>query len=381
MHGGVIMLGFPMVLIGGQPAARVGDMHMCPMLTPGVPPIPHVGGPVTMGFPMVLIGGQPAARMGDMLLCAGPPDSIAMGCPTVLIGDGGGGGGASGGGAAGNKANVGSAAGSAMTHGGSVASSSTIGSTASACVLGAKTSAQMAGPEPQTSAVQSHYVDVTFVDQANLPVGGVKYSMKTPENRVTKGLLGGPVKRRGIQQGNYEFGLRGITNARWSTAHAQVGDTVEIVVETVGVDTGTKALLSVYVRDSQYADRLLCRIPSSVNNNKVKESWKFEVDDQFLVICAEKKDHPGYSRPFFFFAALIDDLEQRSGLLFFKDWLEIKLVGKDGKPASGQKYLVRLPNGQILNGVLDGNGHAKIDNVYPSQCQVEFPDFPDVAPQ
>ena len=45
-HGGTIVVGFPMVLIGGQPAARVGDMHACPMQTPGVPPIPHVGGPI-----------------------------------------------------------------------------------------------------------------------------------------------------------------------------------------------------------------------------------------------------------------------------------------------------------------------------------------------
>lgn len=70
-----------------QPAARVGDMHACPMVTPGVPPIPHVGGPILPpGFPTVLIGGMPAARMGDMALCVGPPDVIAMGCPTVLIG-------------------------------------------------------------------------------------------------------------------------------------------------------------------------------------------------------------------------------------------------------------------------------------------------------
>ncbi|KPK21442.1 MAG: type VI secretion protein [Dehalococcoidia bacterium SG8_51_3] len=79
-------MGFPTVLIGGQPAARVGDMHVCPMVTPGVPPIPHVGGPITMGSATVLIGGQPAARMGDMATCTGPPDTIAAGCPTVLIG-------------------------------------------------------------------------------------------------------------------------------------------------------------------------------------------------------------------------------------------------------------------------------------------------------
>ncbi len=87
MHGGSIIFGFPMVLIGGQPAARVGDMHACPMATPGTPPVPHVGGPILPpGSPMVLIGGQPAARVGDMCTCVGPPDSIAMGCFTVLIG-------------------------------------------------------------------------------------------------------------------------------------------------------------------------------------------------------------------------------------------------------------------------------------------------------
>ena len=70
------------------PAARVGDMHVCPMVTPGTPPIPHVGGPILPpGGITVLIGGQPAARVGDMAVCVGPPDSIAMGSTTVLIGN------------------------------------------------------------------------------------------------------------------------------------------------------------------------------------------------------------------------------------------------------------------------------------------------------
>lgn len=71
----------------GQPAARVGDMHVCPMVTPGTPPVPHVGGPILPpGCPTVLIGGMPAARMGDMATCVGPPDSIVKGSMTVLIG-------------------------------------------------------------------------------------------------------------------------------------------------------------------------------------------------------------------------------------------------------------------------------------------------------
>jgi uncharacterized Zn-binding protein involved in type VI secretion len=68
------------------PAARLTDMHVCPMVTPGVPPIPHVGGPVVgPGIPTVLIGSLPAAVMGDMCVCVGPPDSIVKGSATVLI--------------------------------------------------------------------------------------------------------------------------------------------------------------------------------------------------------------------------------------------------------------------------------------------------------
>ena len=67
------------------PAARLGDMHTCPLVNPG--PVPHVGGPILPPCcPTVLIGGQPAARVGDMATCVGPPDVIAMGSPTVLIG-------------------------------------------------------------------------------------------------------------------------------------------------------------------------------------------------------------------------------------------------------------------------------------------------------
>ena len=99
----------------GKPAARVTDMHVCPKKTGK---IPHVGGPIATGSPDVLIGGLPAARVGDTVACVGPPDKIASGssgvlingspaarlgdstahggkivggCSTVLIGDGGGG--------------------------------------------------------------------------------------------------------------------------------------------------------------------------------------------------------------------------------------------------------------------------------------------------
>ncbi len=103
-HGGtVIGPGCPTVLINNVPAIRVGpDMHLCPMVTPGTPPIPHLGmnciGP---GVPTVLIGKMPASTLGDNFLCVGPPAPVLTGAFNVLIGTGAGGGGGGGGGGAG----------------------------------------------------------------------------------------------------------------------------------------------------------------------------------------------------------------------------------------------------------------------------------------
>jgi uncharacterized Zn-binding protein involved in type VI secretion len=69
------------------PAARITDMHVCPMVTPGVPPIPHVGGPILPpGAPTVLIKGLPAAVVGGPCVCVGPPDTIILGSMKVMIG-------------------------------------------------------------------------------------------------------------------------------------------------------------------------------------------------------------------------------------------------------------------------------------------------------
>ena len=72
------------VLIGNMPAWRAtADMHTCPLLTGTVP---HVGGVIAMGSATVLIENLPAARQGDMIIETGPPNSIAMGETTVMIG-------------------------------------------------------------------------------------------------------------------------------------------------------------------------------------------------------------------------------------------------------------------------------------------------------
>ena len=65
------------------PAARITDMHTCPLFSG---PVPHVGGPVITGEPTVIVVGVPQARITDKCICAGPTDVIVKGSPTVIVG-------------------------------------------------------------------------------------------------------------------------------------------------------------------------------------------------------------------------------------------------------------------------------------------------------
>jgi uncharacterized Zn-binding protein involved in type VI secretion len=84
LHGGGIAgPGCLTVLIGGKPAACVGDVQVCPMVDVLKP---HAAGPIVKGCLTVLIGRRPAARLGDVTQCVGPPGAIALGSFTVVIG-------------------------------------------------------------------------------------------------------------------------------------------------------------------------------------------------------------------------------------------------------------------------------------------------------
>ena len=331
-HGGVIMAGAPMVLIGGMPAARLGDMHVCPMVNPGTPPPPHVGMAIVKGSPMVLIGGQPAARVGDMCTCSGPPDSIIVGCFTVLIGEGGGGGGGAAGG--GGKAAAG----------------------------------QAAAAKPK----EKHFLDVKFVDKGGKPIYGVEYSIKGPNGRVEKGTLTGRIYQGGVEQGNYEITLKAIINAKWSTTSAEVGDKIKLTADTSNIDNGEKGTFEIFIKDTNFADRSLATLESKVDNDKIEATWVFEVDKSYLEVCDDKTKQKKYSSPSFYFMVKAGNLMARSNLLKLKDFLEIKLQDKDGKPIGNVGYRVHLPNGEIRKGKLDANGYAKEKNIPPGRPKVAF---------
>lgn len=343
MHGGSIVLGFPMVLIGGMPAARIGDMHVCPMLTPGVPPIPHVGGPVVLGSPMVLIGGMPAARMGDMLVCVGPPDTIALGCPTVLIGEGGSG--SASGGGAGFKA-----------------------------VAVAKASALRAiNGSKESTTKQKHWVEFEFVDKAGNPVSGVNYKLTDTANKESGAVLrmDGRIRRDNIKQGQAKVRLFNVSNAKWSKDKAEVGEIVKLTADVVGFEDGTKATIEIYKRDIKGADAVFETIETKVKSKKVEAEWeyKYPEEDKNKSASTEIK---GYSSPEYYFEVLVGRVKTRSGLLGYKDFIEVKLQDDEGNPITDEEYMLLFSDGEVRKGKLNKNGQLKEKNIPPVSHRIKF---------
>ena len=350
-HGGAIVAGYPTVLIGGMPAARLFDMHVCPMLTPGVPPIPHVGGPIMLGSAGVLIGGMPAARMGDMAMCVGPPDVIVLGCMTVLIGE--------------------TMAGAAKPPG-----PIKVGLNSAAAAQIAAATALSDNKEASTKI--EHWVEFEFVDKAGKPISGVNYKFTDPDGKESEGVLrpNGRICRDALNAGQCQAQLFSVSNAKWSKDKANVGEKVKLSAVTEGFDSGTPALIQIYKRDIKGPDVLFKTVETQVQNNKIEVEWEYVVEDDKDAESPGGEEKGIYSAPEYYFEAIVGQAKGRSDLLEYKDWIEIELKDIEDRHIANAEYIVILESGEVRKGKLDSQGQKKIEKVPPVRWKVEFPEYP-----
>lgn len=353
--GTVIAVGT--VLINGLPAAKQGDqvvgvdIHIIMIPSPGGPiptPLPHpfsgmldgnlISSVKIMGKPAAVIGST-ASNMPPHIPQGGPfqkppanKANIMMGSPNVLIGEGSGGSGSGGGGG------------------------------------GKQSEVQSAAAQPK----EGHYLDVKFTDKGGKPITGVKYTLKDPDGNKSEGMVTGRVERKGVSQGSCELKLCAIKNVQWSVKEAAVGDKVKLKVDTVGIKSGEKATLIIFIKDAHFADHLFVTIESKVNSDKIEEEWELKIDDKLFGDQEDKLKSGKYSVPYYYFQVDVAGLRQRSGLLKYKDWIELELRDEDGNTIGGAEYKIRLPNGQIIKGKLDQNGYAKVAGLPPGKVEVTF---------
>jgi len=359
-HGGSIVVGCPTVLIGGKPAARITDMHTCPMQTPAPVPVPHVGGPILPpGVPTVLIGGLPAACVGDMCVCVGPPDSILPpGEPTVLIGSGGGGGG--GGGGFGGGGGGGSGGGTGGSGRGATAEAE---------------SSESSEAEGEGGESDDHYLDVKFVDKGGRPIVGPGYHLEGPGDLAMDGSLRGRISQAGLQSGDVTIELKVITEAKWSQPSARDGETIQIKVSLDGIEDGTPAKIEIHERNLNTPDNLLQIIEDAeVSGGAIEVDWAYEYVDEEFAEEGRDEERPRFYSPSFFFKVRVAGCEAQSDLLEYRDFIEVYLKNDEEDAIADAEYLVFLSNGEVRSGQLDGDGYAKIEQVPPGPWSVEFPD-------
>ena len=374
-HGGLIVMGFPQVLIGGMPAARCADNHVCPMVT-GV--VPHVGGPILPpGGIGVLIGNMPAARMGDMAVCVGPPDVIVMGCMTVLIGEispgggAGGGEGGSGGGGGGSAANVAKAIAAAVAAGARALSFSF--STSSA-VSSAAAAVSTAGGEAGTASneeQEGHWIRFVFKDQAGFPVAGLPCDYERSDGRKSRTALDedGALDDAGLPSGNCTVTLLDVMNARWSADEAKTDEPLTMTADTEGIPDGTPATITVFRRDLSGPDVQIAKYDVKVKSSKIEGEWTFGDTEE----PDGDEDAEGYSKPEFFFVAAALDLDATSPTLAIKAWADVVLEDEDGNAIGDEDYRATLSTGEIRSGKLDAKGRARLEDVPAGRIEIEFP--------
>ena len=131
------------------------------------------------------------------------------------------------------------------------------------------------------------------------------------------------------------------------------------------------------------AHDFVTRLACQVMDGKIEVEWEYEYHedtDEIPTDEEQKKYGDKYNPPEYFFTIKLDRTEfgrdQESGLLKFKDWVEIVLKDRAGQPMADENYSVEFADGTTRDGSLDSDGCARIEDVPPGRYRVTFPDTP-----
>ncbi|MFQ5551509.1 MAG: hypothetical protein ACE5FJ_09775, partial [Gemmatimonadales bacterium] len=164
-----------------------------------------------------------------------------------------------------------------------------------------------------------------------------------------------------------------VTNAVWSEEVARRGDVLTLSADVEGAPDGIEATLTIYEHDADGAHDLVTRFPVYVENNRVEAEWEFEYHEDTDDIPTSEEAEQGYQAPEYFFRVNIGGVGADSGLLQFRDWIQVELVNAEGRPVPEADYELTLPDGTTRTGTLDDNGIAREEDVPPGPVRLVFP--------
>lgn len=178
-----------------------------------------------------------------------------------------------------------------------------------------------------------------------------------------------------------------VSNMQWSASEARRGEVLTLKAEVKNVNEGVPAKVVIMEMDQDGAHDRICQIDTTVKNGKIQLDWEYEYhEDTDEIPTQQELERYGrnYNPPEYFFVIEIDKqefgTEQESGLLTFKDYLEIQANQGDGSVLANEDVVVHLPDGSEKRETLDANGYCKIVGIPPGRCTVEFPNREGMRP-
>jgi len=169
-----------------------------------------------------------------------------------------------------------------------------------------------------------------------------------------------------------------ITNAKWDKKEARRGDILKLTADVKGVPDGVEAMIEIWEHDADGAHDFITKFLAQVKSKRIEAEWEYEYHEDTDDIPTAGEVEKGYHPPEYFFRVKVGEVTAESGLLEFKDWIEIELTDDEGKPIPGKKYKLLLADGTEKEGTLDGEGRAREENIPPGPIDVDFPDVKDV---
>lgn len=166
-----------------------------------------------------------------------------------------------------------------------------------------------------------------------------------------------------------------ITNLKWDKQEARRGDVLKLTADVKGAPDGTEAMINILEHDSDGAHDPITNFPATVKNRKIETSWEYEYQEDTDEIPTKEEAAKGYNPPEYFFRVSVGGVTADSGLLLFKDWIEIDLKDQAGKPIPDQDYELKLPDGSTRKGKLDAKGTAREKDIPPGPYEVVFPNL------
>jgi hypothetical protein len=173
-----------------------------------------------------------------------------------------------------------------------------------------------------------------------------------------------------------------VTNMKWSAKEARRGDVLKLTADIDKVSGGTEALVTIFEYDRDGAHDKIAEIPAVIKDMKLDVEWEYENhEDVDELPTSEEAQRYGssYNPPEYFFVIDINGfkagMQRESGILAFKDYIEISLRDTEGNPRVDERYVIHLPDGSTKEGRLDSRGKARADGIPPGQIRVEFPDM------